>query len=91
VGRETAHAVIRDHALAAARELRAGASGNALFDRLAADERLGLSREDMAALVSDPGTFTGAASAQVRAVVDRVAVIVALHPDAETYEPAPLV
>jgi adenylosuccinate lyase len=91
VGREAAHAAIREHALAAAKHLRAGAPSNALFDRLADDERLGLSREDMAALVSDPGTFTGAARAQVGAVVDRVAAIVALHPDAGTYEPAPLV
>jgi adenylosuccinate lyase len=32
----------------------------------------------------------GAAPAQVQAVADRVAAIVARHPDAATYAPAPI-
>ena len=42
------------------------------------------------ALVADPATFSGAASAQVRAVADRIAAVVARHPDAGTYTPAPI-
>jgi adenylosuccinate lyase len=92
VGREAAHEAIKEHALAAARSLReSDAPGNDLLDRLADDPRLGLSRADVAALAGNVGTFTGAASAQVRAVVDRIAAIVALHPDAGRYEPAPIV
>jgi len=91
VGRETAHEVIREHAVATALEMREkGASGNDLFERLAADGRLGLGAEDLAELVSDPVSFTGAASAQVRAVVRKVEDIVARHPEAASYTPAPI-
>jgi len=34
--------------------------------------------------------FVGAAHDQVRAVTDRIAAIVALHPDAGAYAPAPI-
>jgi adenylosuccinate lyase len=92
VGREVAHSVIKEHALAAARALRASDTpGNDLLDRLGADPRLGLTRAEVGALAGDPETFTGAAPVQVRAVVDRIAAIVALHPDAGRYAPAPIV
>ena len=92
VGREVAHSVIKEHALAAARSLReSDTPGNDLLDRLGADPRLGMTRAEVSALVGQPETFTGAASAQVRAVVDRIAAIVALHPDAGSYAPAPIV
>ena len=66
VGREAAHEAIKEHAVAVALEMREqGAERNDLFDRLAADPRLGLTEEDLATLVADPITFTGAAVAQV--------------------------
>ena len=67
-----------------------GLEHNDLLDRLAADDRLGLSRTELHALVAEPETFTGAASRQVRAVADRVADVVAGHPTAAAYEPAPI-
>jgi adenylosuccinate lyase len=89
VGREAAHEVIKEHAVAVALAMREkGAGENDLFDRLALDPRLGLSRAEIDALVADRSTFVGAASAQVRAVADRVAAVVAAHPDATTYVPA---
>jgi adenylosuccinate lyase len=91
VGREVAHEVIREHAVAVALAMRQEAvAGNDLVDRLAADGRLGLSRAEIAELVADRGSFTGAASAQVHAVADRVAAVLALHPDARAYTPAPI-
>jgi adenylosuccinate lyase len=88
VGRETAHEVIKEHAVAVALNMREkGAAHNDLFDRLAADERLGLTRDDIDALVADGSAFVGAAGAQVRGVADRVAAVVALHPDAAAYVP----
>jgi adenylosuccinate lyase len=63
---------------------------NDLLDRLAADDRLRLSREEIEALVADPGAFVGMASAQVRAVADRVAAVVSEHPAAAAYVPAPI-
>jgi adenylosuccinate lyase len=91
VGRETAHEVIKEHAVAVALQMREqGAERNDLFDRLAADPRLGLSAAELTELVADPGGFTGAASAQVAAVVARVGAVAAEHPDAAAYSPAPI-
>jgi len=87
VGRESAHEAIKTHAVAVALDMRRGQTGNDLFDRLAADDRLGLDRTTLTALVADPIEFTGAARAQVAAVVDRVEVIAAQHPGAATYAP----
>ena len=88
VGRETAHEAIKEHAVAVALSLREqGAADNDLLDRLAADERLGLSVSDLQSLISEPLDFTGAASAQVQTIIERVAVITARHPGASAYQP----
>jgi adenylosuccinate lyase len=89
VGRETAHEAIKEHAVAVALQMREqGLERNDLFDRLAADFRLGLSREDLDALVADPLSFTGAAPQQVAEVVRRVEAVVARYPHAASYTPA---
>ncbi len=49
-----------------------GSPENDLFDRLAADGRLGLSRADIDTLVADRSAFVGAAQAQVAAVTRRI-------------------
>ena len=91
VGREQAHEAIKEHAVAVALSMREqGAEGNDLFDRLAADPRLGLSPADLDGLVADPGSFTGAAGAQVAAVVAKVEAVVRRHPEAADYVPAPI-
>jgi adenylosuccinate lyase len=91
VGREVAHEVIKEHAVSVALAMREkGVPDNDLFDRLAADDRLQLSRAEIDSLVADRAAFVGAAPAQVQAVADRVAAIVARHPDAATYAPAPI-
>ena len=91
VGRETAHEVIKEHAVSVALAMREkGAATNDLLDRLAADERLRLTRAELDELVSDVTAFTGMASAQVRSLADRVAVVVAEHPTAASYVPPPI-
>ena len=91
VGRETAHEVIKEHAVAVALEMREkGSDGNDLLARLAADTRLGLTSADLAALVAEPITFTGAAQAQVAAVVAQVQQLVDADPTAAAYVPAPI-
>ena len=91
VGREVAHEVIKEHAVAVALAMREqGAAGNDLFDRLAADGRLGLTRSDIDALVADRNTFTGAAETQVAHLVARVTKIVQAHPEAAAYSPPPI-
>jgi adenylosuccinate lyase len=88
VGREQAHEAIKQHAVAVALAMREkGAERNDLLDRLAADERLRLSPAEIGALVADPASFTGAASAQVTAVVEAVERVLARHPEAAAYQP----
>jgi adenylosuccinate lyase len=88
VGRETAHEVVKEHAVAVALEMREkGVERNDLLERLAADERLGLTASDLEQLVAEPITFTGTATDQVAAVVARVAAVAANHPDAASYRP----
>ncbi|HEY8532577.1 MAG TPA: adenylosuccinate lyase [Micromonospora sp.] len=91
VGREVAHEVIKEHAVAVARDMRErGVTENDLFDRLARDGRLGLTRADIDALVADRSAFIGTAPAQVRAVAERIEAVVAAHPEAARYVPAPI-
>ncbi|GAA4595546.1 adenylosuccinate lyase [Actinoplanes octamycinicus] len=91
VGREVAHEVIKEHAVAVALAMREkGVAVNDLFDRLAEDGRLQLTRAEIDTLVADRAAFVGAAPAQVRAVADRVAAIVDRHPSAAGYTPAPI-
>jgi adenylosuccinate lyase len=88
VGRESAHAVIREHAVAVAVAMREKGAGNDLLDRLADDSRLPLHRADLDALLADRLPFTGAAAEQVAAVLGQVQTVVARHPEAATYRPA---
>ncbi len=87
VGREVAHEVIREHAVAVALARREGTELN-LFDRLAADPRLGLNRDELGAIESDPSAFTGAAGSQIAAVAGRIAKVCSEHGVAAAYVPA---
>jgi adenylosuccinate lyase len=89
VGRETAHEVIKEHAVAVALSMREeGSDRNDLLERLAADPRLHLDHDELKQLIDDPLGFTGAAGAQVEAVVARVQASVATYPEAATYTPS---
>jgi adenylosuccinate lyase len=91
VGREAAHEAIKEHAVSVALEMREkGSEGNDLLARLAADSRLGLTQADLDAVVAQPLTFTGAARAQVAAVVARVDELVAGDPAAAAYVAEPI-
>ena len=88
VGREAAHEIIGEHAVAVALEMREkGTIENDLFARLAADDRLALTEADLTSLVAAPLEFTGAATEQVRHVVARIDELVAANPDAAAYTP----
>jgi len=87
VGRETAHEAIKEAAVGVALAMRQGQVENDVFERLAADERLGLTAEQLDSLVAEPIAFTGAAVAQVQAVARRVEEVVARHPEAAGYTP----
>ena len=87
VGREEAHEAIKQHAVQVALDLRQGLERNDLYDRLAGDPRLGLTRDQIEALVRDPIGFTGAATDQVRAVVRRIEEVVSADPAGAAYAP----
>jgi adenylosuccinate lyase len=90
VGREQAHEAIQEHAVAVARSMRAGAEANDLAERLAADDRLGLDRDVIDAVLAHRAGFVGTAVHQVDAFCRRVDAIVADHPEAARYRPEPI-
>jgi adenylosuccinate lyase len=87
VGRETAHEVIKEHAVAMALDLRKGSSDNDLFRRLGEDGRLGLTEAQIVGIVGEPLSFTGAAVAQVNAVVNTIDALAKRYPEAAAYTP----
>ncbi|NYJ03006.1 adenylosuccinate lyase [Nocardioides thalensis] len=87
VGRETAHEAIKEAAVGTALAMRQGQADNDVFAKLAGDERLGLTSDQLATLVAEPITFTGAAVAQTQQVCRRVADLVAANPAAAAYAP----
>ncbi|HEX6761104.1 MAG TPA: adenylosuccinate lyase [Propionibacteriaceae bacterium] len=91
VGRETAHEVIKEHAIAVALEMReTGRTGNDLLDRLAADPRLGISRAELNAALANPLDLAGTAGQQVATLADQIEKIAAFHPEAVGYRPGPV-
>jgi adenylosuccinate lyase len=89
VGRETAHEVIKEHAVSVALAMREnGTERNDLLERLASDPRLGLGHDEVKALVSEPLTFTGAAVSQVARVAARVDEVVTRYPEDAGYTPS---
>lgn len=87
-GREAAHEAIKEHAVAVARDLREGKVGrNDLFERLAADNRLGLSRPQIEQIMTRGRANAGDAGAQVRDFCERVAEVMRRHPEAAGYRP----
>lgn len=88
-GRETAHAAIKEHALAAAAAIRDGADP-AMISRLAGDRRVGLGQTALEAILSDTDRFVGAAPAQVDAFTRTVADLARRVRGAAKYQPARL-
>lgn len=88
VGREIAHAAIRDHAVAVALNMRnTGQQENDLLDRLSHDPRLGLPKEDLAAAIATPLEFVGNAPRQIATFAAKVEEITNKYPKAATYDP----
>lgn len=87
VGRETAHEAIKEHAVAVALEMRNGLQRNDLLDRLAADERLHLSRDELDDVLANPLDLSGTARDQVARLVEQVREIADADPEAAAYRP----
>ncbi|AKS36270.1 adenylosuccinate lyase [Mycolicibacterium goodii] len=85
VGREAAHEVIKEHAVAVALAMREQGKEPDLIDRLANDPRLPLDRVALEAALEDKQAFTGAAGDQVDGVVAAVGELVSRYPEAAKY------
>jgi len=91
MGREAAHEVIKEHAVAVALAQREkGAEGNDLVERLGRDDRFPLSEAELHALLTDPKDFVGDARRQIDQVVRQIGDVVARHPEAAAYTPEPI-
>lgn len=88
VGRETAHEVIKEHAVAAALAMReTGKDDNDVIERLAADDRLPMDAQQLQNAIGSPATFVGNSVHQVGTVVRRIEEIAATNPEASNYRP----
>lgn len=88
IGRETAHEVIKEHAVATARDLREGrVAYNDLFVRLGADTRLNLDSDDLDAILKEAGEAVGSADAQLAAFNGQVEQWLGAYPAARGLKP----
>jgi adenylosuccinate lyase len=90
-GRETAHQIIKEHAVAAARDLRSGKiHDNDLFQRLAADARLGLTLGAIEHIGREARAHAGSAGAQVDWFVRSIIPWRERFPAAASLKPGPI-
>ena len=91
-GREIAHAAIKEHALAAARALRSGATNGEtdLLVRLAGDKHIGLSKKQLQAILAETNRYVGAAPHQVDAFLSEVEPLAKRVKGAADYRPGKL-
>jgi adenylosuccinate lyase len=90
-GRETAHAAIKEQALAAAKSIRDGTGdGSGLVAALAADSRLKLDEPRLRAILSESSRFVGSAPAQVDRFAKRVVAWQKRYPAAAEIQPGKL-
>ena len=88
-GRETAHAAIKEHTLAAAKALRSGGDAD-LLSRLAGDKRIGLGKKALQGILSENARFVGAAPHQVDAFLAEVKPLAKKYKGASDYRPGRL-
>lgn len=88
VGREAAHMAIKENAVATVNDLRTGATReNNLLERLAADDRIPLSLEQLTALMEEGKENAGTARIQVAAFAEKVNLLCKENPEAASYTP----
>jgi adenylosuccinate lyase len=90
VGRETAHEVIKRHAVAEAMAMRQQGASPRLSQRLATDEvfkAAGITEARLNAILKDTRHFVGNAEEQIRQVQSRAESLLQRHAGAARYEP----
>jgi adenylosuccinate lyase len=87
-GREEAHELIKEHAVAALQALRSGESKeNDLIDRLSNDDGLKISKDRLDQLLNAAASRAGAAGVQIEVFLDAIEKIKANYPDSINYSP----
>jgi adenylosuccinate lyase len=85
-GRETAHEIIKEHAVATALAMREGkADGSLLVVKLGEDERFPGTAAELSAMISDASDLLGSIDQQIATFAASVASEVAARPDAAGY------
>ncbi len=88
IGRETAHEVIKEHAVAAAQAYRNGqADSNDMVARLAEDGGLGMTAEELQRCLDEGKSNAGAVQAQIDGFLKEVTATTASIEGANTYQP----
>lgn len=87
VGRETAHELIKEHAVAVALNMRENGGDQDLVQRLAGDDRFPLDEPQLEEALADRHAFIGAAESQVSRVLARIEEVKDRHPEAAAYTP----
>lgn len=91
MGREQAHEVIKEHAVAVALRMRErGSADNDLVARLGNDARIPATTEQLEAVLANPIEFVGLAQNQVQSFASQVQAITERYPAALAYAPAPI-
>jgi adenylosuccinate lyase len=87
IGRETAHEIIKENAVAVVRDLRSGKiSRNDLLKRLSENEKLNLSIDELNSIIEKSEKLIGLAQQQVDEFVKQVEFWSKKYPDAENYQ-----
>ena len=89
VGRESAHAAIKKHALKAVERVRNGHDSQ-LPENLLSDETLKLTKPQLEKILNNPIDLIGATPHQIREVVTAIKKIVKENPDAAKYVAQPI-
>jgi len=87
VGREEAHELVKEHALAAVKTSRSAGGVNDLESRIKGDPRLGLSSETVDELMANGRSQVGRAEEQIKSWCALVAEIAASDAEAAAYRP----
>lgn len=88
LGRETAHKIVKEHAMAAAQALLENPSENTLLQRLEQDKQLNFTQEHLDTLMAQHQFSIGNAEAQVQAFCSQVEAWLSQFPTASKYEPS---
>lgn len=86
--REQAHRAIKENAVATVRDLRNGKiAENDLLERLAKDDRLGLTLKELQSILKRGKTLVGNAESQIKDFIKTVQDYKRKYPDASDYKP----